>query len=176
VCLLLILGSQALNRRAQRLRWRNEVKSLRAGLKVGLQSVRETHEENLRAIAQSRRTVVSGRHQLNLLRTQLGRLPSLEQTEAETVMLACIAAERAESMLESARKALMSADVVIHRRDEKRAMAESALRAACSALERAAVLLATGSTQPTRAAAALETGAAIRPDGASRTEDGVTLT
>ena len=177
LCLLLILGSQALNRRAQRIRWRNEVRSLRAGLKVGLHSLRDVYAENLQAVARPKRTFVSGRHQLNLLRTQLGRLPSLKELEAETVMLACIAAERAETMLEAAKKALAPADVVIHRRDEKRAMAESAFQAACGALEAAETLLAASDTTGTKGAAS---GDQKRPlverDNAARTEDSATFT
>src|SRR5579862_3386405 len=177
LCLLLILGSQALNRRAHRIRWRNEVRSLRAGLKVGLHSLRDLYGENLHTVAGSKRTLVSGRHQLNLLRTQLGRLPSLTELEAETVMLACIAAERAESMLEAARKTLAPADVVIHRRDEKRAIAESAFQAACAALEAAETLLAaTDSTKTKGAAAADQRRAVIEPDGGARTGDSATIT
>jgi hypothetical protein len=169
VCLLLILGSQALNRRAQRIRWRNEVRSLRAGLKVGLHSLRDLYGENLHAVARSKRTLVSGRQQLNLLRTQLGRLPSLKELEAETVMLACVAAERAESMLEAARKSLAPADVVIHRRDEKRAMAESAFQAACAALEAAETLLAATDSTGIKGAAAADQGRpVIEPGGGAR--------
>jgi hypothetical protein len=176
LCLLLILGSQALNRRAQRIRWRNEVRSLRAGLKVGLHSLRDLYGENLYAAAGSKRTLVSGRHQLNLLRTQLGRLPSLKELEAETVMLACIAAERAESVLEAARKALASADVVVHRRDEKRAMAQSAFQTACAALEAAEKLLgASGSTGTENVAACEQGRPLIEPDEA-RTGRGATFT
>jgi hypothetical protein len=170
VFLLLILGSQALNRRAQRIRWRNEVRSLRAGLKVGLHSLHGLYGENLLAIARSKRTLVSGRNQLNLLRTQLGRLPSLKELEVETVMLACIAAERAESMLEAAGKALAPADVVIHRRDEKRAMAESAFQAACAALEAAEALLAASDSTEIKGTAAGDQGRPlVEPDGRGRT-------
>ncbi|HVN64655.1 MAG TPA: hypothetical protein VMT58_08445 [Candidatus Binataceae bacterium] len=169
VCLLLILGSQALNRRAQRIRWRNEVRSLRASLKVGLHSLRDLYGENLHAVAHSKRSLMSGRQQLNLLRTQLGRLPSLKEREAETVMLACIAAERAESVLEAARKSLAPADVVIQRRDEKRAMAESAYQAACAALESAETLLAaTDSTRTKHSAAADQGRPLIASDGGAR--------
>jgi len=166
LCLLLILGSQWLNRRAQRIRWRNEVRSLRAGLKVGLHSLRDLYGENLHAVTGSKRTLVSGRHQLNLLRTQLGRLPSLKELEAETVMLACIAAERAEAVLEAARKAL-AADVVVHRRDEKRALAESAFQTAYAALEAAEKLLDESGSTGTGNAAAREQGRPpIEPDEA----------
>jgi hypothetical protein len=167
LCLLLILGSQWLNRRAQRIRWRNEVRSLRAGLKVGLHSLRDLYGENLHAVTSSKRTLVSGRHQLNLLRTQLGRLPSLKELEAEAVMLACIAAERAESVLEAARKALAPTDVVVHRRDGKRAMAESAFQTACAALEAAEKLLdASGSTGTEHDAAREQGRPPIEPDEA----------
>jgi hypothetical protein len=152
------------------------VRSLRAGLKVGLHSLRDLYGENLRAVAGSKRTLVSGRHQLNLLRTQLGRLPSLKEPEAETVMLACIAAERAESMLEAVRKALAPADVVVHRRDEKRAMAESAFQTACAALEAAEKLLdASGSTGTETAAAPEQGRPPVEPDE-SRTGRGGTFT
>jgi hypothetical protein len=177
VCLLLILGSQALNRRAQRIRWRNEVRSLRAGLKVGLHSLRDLYGENLHAVAHSKRTLVSGRHQLNLMRTQLGRLPSLTELEAETVMVACIAAERAESILEAARKTLASTDVVIHRRDEKRANAESAFRGACAALEAAETLLAATYCKGGKDAAVHDQGRAILDPGAgAQGEDSATFT
>ena len=177
VCLLLILGSQALNRRAQRIRWRNEVRSLRAGLKVGLHALHCLYGENLHAVAGSKRTLVSGRHQLNLLRTQLGRLPSLKELEAETVMLACSAAERAESMLEAARKTLAPADVAIHRRDEKRAMAESAFQAACAALAAAEAMLAASDSTEIKAAAAGDPGRPlVEPDGKARTGHSASFT
>ena len=177
MCLLLILGSQALNRRAHRIRWRNEVRSLRVGLKVGLHSLHDLYEENLHSVARSKRTLVSGRHQLNLLRTQLGRLPSLNELEAETVMLACIAAERAESFLEAARKTLSPGDVVVHRRDEKRAMAESAFQAACTALEAAETLLAASDTKGKKSTTADVQGRPlIEPSDGARSEDSATLT
>ena len=148
VCLVLILGSQALNRRAQRIRWRNEVRSLRTGLRVSLHSLRTLYSETLQAVVHSQRTFPSGRHQINLLRTQLGRLPSLKESEAEAVMLACIAVERAETMLGAAGKAMGPASVVVHRREEKRATAESALRAAISMLESAEALLSSSAALP----------------------------
>jgi len=122
-----------------------------------------------------KRPLVSGRHHLNLLRTQLGRLPSLTEIEAQTVMLACVAAERAESVIELARKALAPADVVVHRRDEKRALAESAFKAACAALEAAETLLA--ATDPTRSkgVGGKEFSLAEHDDHA-RTEDSATFT
>jgi hypothetical protein len=176
---LLILGSQALNRRAQRIRWRNEVRSLRAGLKVGLHSLRDLYGENLHAVARSKGALLSGRHPLNLLRTQLGRLPSLTEPEAERVMLACIAAERAESILEAVRKALAPADVVIHRRDEKRAMAESAFQAACTALESAEALLAasdSGSMESKGSVASDQGRPLVKSDGRANNGDSAKFT
>ena len=146
VCLLLILGSQALNRRAQRLRWRKEERSLRVGLHVGLRSIGLLYSENLRAIGNSKGGFASGRNQINLLKTQLNRLAILDEREVEAIMSACIAAERAESTLEAARRAMAAESVTVLRREERRATAVAAMREACSALSYAETLLGGGDT------------------------------
>jgi ParB-like chromosome segregation protein Spo0J len=184
VCLVLILGSQALNRRAHRIRWRNEMRSVRTGLRVNLHSLRMLYAENLQSVVHSRRTLASGRQQINLLKTQLGRLASLPENEVESVMLACIAAEKAESMLAVAGKALSPTSVVIHRRNEKLALVESALQDACSLLEAAEKLLGSngksgGEEKPDAdadAAAPERQRLIVAPDFAAPLKDGTTFT
>lgn len=184
VCLVLILGSQALNRRAHRIRWRNEVRSVRTGLRVNLHSLRMLYTENLQSVVHSRRTLVSGRQQINLLKTQLGRLASLPENEVESVMLACIAAEKAESMLAVAGKLMSAVSVVVHRRNEKLALVESALQAACSMLEAAEKLLSSNGKggdedkphADVEAASPERQRLIVAPDYAAPLKDGATFT
>jgi hypothetical protein len=141
VCLVLILGSQALTRRAQRQRWRNEARNLRACLSLNLQALRTLYLHNLSALTANESPLLSGRQQISLLRTQLGRLTSLDKSDVEAVTLACIAMEKAEATLVVAGKGHGGARLPNPRRDERRTILLSTLRETCALLEEAEQLL-----------------------------------
>src|SRR5665213_2864064 len=92
-----ILGSHALSRRTHRDRVHREARRLRSALTISLPALRILYEGNLSILAGGERLLISGRNQINLLRTQLGRLTSLDPPEIEAIMAASIAAERAET-------------------------------------------------------------------------------
>lgn len=141
VCLVLILGSQALTRRAQRKRWRNEARGLRTSLSVNLQALHAHYSTNLSALAERESALPPARQQINLLRTQLGRLASLQQSEVRAVMTACVALEDAEAALAAARKGQAGTIRANARQNEKRAMAASVLQETCAVLQTADDLL-----------------------------------
>lgn len=97
IMLTVILGAQALARRATRKRLRAEARRVRIALAVGLEALRKVHEDNLGLLTADGQPLLSGRNQIHLLRAQLGRLAILEDVEVEAVMTACVAAERAET-------------------------------------------------------------------------------
>ncbi len=93
----IIWGAQAFARRAHHGRASREARRLRIALGIGLSALRELYEADLASLSGGERPLISGRNQINLLRTQLGRLTSLEPPEVEAVMSASIAVERAET-------------------------------------------------------------------------------
>jgi hypothetical protein len=137
VFLLLLLVSQALNRRAQRIRWRNEVRSLRTSLRLGLHSLRTLYASNLTALAAGKPWLMSGRQQINLLRTQLSRLHSLDQPEIEAVMSACIEMELAESKLAICGKGIAGVSFSAPKAAEETKALETLLLQTCARIETA---------------------------------------
>ena len=139
---MIVWGAQAFARRAHRRRVSREARRLRSALHIGLSALRKLYEDNLAGPSASERPLISGRNQINLLRTQLGRLASLEPLEVEAVMAACIAAEGAETeMAIAGRKVGGVAFWIPRKNDAARAITESALRTVCSALRSAEELL-----------------------------------
>ncbi len=143
LCLMamVIFGAQGFARRAQRERMRLEAQRLRCALTVSLQALRKLHEDNLRVLAGKRPPLMSGRHQMGLLRTQLGRLIVLDQTEIEAVLTASIAAERAEAMMAISGKALAGVAFTVPKGDEEMGIVQSSLKQACAMLEAAERLM-----------------------------------
>jgi len=139
VCLmgLIVLSSQTLTRRMQRGRMRTEARRLRDCLLISFQALRVLHEENLVVLGGGRPPLMSARHQIHLLRTQLGRLHTLEQSEVEAVMSACVALERLESILALAGKSVTGVSFTLPKSEEDRRVLHLALRQTCALLETA---------------------------------------
>jgi hypothetical protein len=139
---VIIWGAQAFARRAHSGRASREARRLRIALRVGLGALRKLYQDNVAHLSSGERPLNSGRNQINLLRTQLGRLASLEPPEVEAVMAACVAAEGAETeMAIAGRKVGGVAYWIPGKDDAARAIVESALQQVCSALQRAEELL-----------------------------------
>lgn len=138
---VIIFSAQAITRRAHERRQRAETERLRSILTLGLSSLSKTYQVDLDLLPHPPRRLVAGRHQMNLLRLHLGRITSLETAEAEAVMSACIAAERAEAWLEIAGKPMGGAAAAIERRDELKASLRSTLVEAIDHLQRAVASL-----------------------------------
>ncbi|MGA2190033.1 MAG: hypothetical protein ABSH33_16005 [Steroidobacteraceae bacterium] len=149
---MIIFGAQGFSRRAQRERTRLEAQRLRSALGVGLRALRNLHEDNLRVLAGARPPLMSGRHQMGLLRTQLGRLIVLDQPEIEAVLTASIAAEAAEAMMAVSGKPLAGVAFSAPKGDEDVGILQSSLERACAMLEAAETLL-TGSGSGTSSGA-----------------------
>jgi len=132
-----VLGSQAFTRRAQHARSRGEARRLRTALIVGLGALRKLHEDNLRVLAGGAAPLMSGRHQINLVRPHLARLTSLEETEIDAVMSAIIAAEKAESAMAIGGKAVGGVAFSVPEGDVARARLRSAFTETCLRLETA---------------------------------------
>src|SRR5208283_2365372 len=99
------------------------------------------YEDNLTSLSGGERPLISGRNQINLLRTQLGRLTSLEPPEIEAVMAASIAAERAETEMAIAGRKVDGVAFWIPKKNEAQVIIESTLREVCSMLGAAEELL-----------------------------------
>ena len=139
---MIVWGAQAFARRAHHRRVSREARRLRSALHIGLSALRKLYEDNLAEPSAGERPLISGRNQINLLRTQLGRLTSLEPLEVEAVMAACVAAEGVETEMAIAGRKVGGAAFWIPRKNEAaRAVTESALRAVCAALRSAEELL-----------------------------------
>jgi hypothetical protein len=138
---MVIFGSQGFTRRAQRERTRLEAQRLRGALTVSLQALRKLYEDNLRVLAGGRPPLMSGRHQMGLLRTQLGRLIALDQSEIEAVLAASIAAEGAEAIMAIGGKAVAGVAFTVPTGDEERGILQSSLMQACAMLEAAEILM-----------------------------------
>ncbi|HLZ96493.1 MAG TPA: hypothetical protein VKP66_01020 [Steroidobacteraceae bacterium] len=132
-----VLGSQAFTRRAQHARSRGEARRLRTALIVGLAALRKLHVDNLSVLAGGAVPLMSGRHQINLVRPHLARLISLEESEIDAVMSAVIAAEKAESAMAIGGKALGGVAFSVPEEDDARARLRSAFTEACVMLETA---------------------------------------
>jgi hypothetical protein len=142
-CLLvtIILSSQAMSRRAQSDRLRSDGSRLRVALTIGLQSLRKLYEDNVDILSGGELPLISGRNQINLLRTQLGRLTTLHAPEIEAVMSANIAVERVETEMAIAGRKIEGVAFAIPAKDEARANLLLMLRETCSMLAAAEDLL-----------------------------------
>jgi hypothetical protein len=138
---VIIWGAQAFARRAQEGRVSREARRRRSALNISLSALRRLYEDNLANLSGGERPLLSGRNQINLLRTQLGRLTSLEPPEIEAVMAACIATERAEMEMAIAGRKVADVAYWIPEEDEAKAIVESTLRQVCSMLGTAEELL-----------------------------------
>lgn len=130
----IIWGAQALARRAHHGRVSHEARRLRTALGIGLSALRELYEDNLVRLSGGERPLISGRNQITLLRTQLGRLTSLEPAEIEAVMAASIAVERAETEMAIAGEKVGGVAYSIPEKNEAKEIIESTLREVCARL------------------------------------------
>jgi cytochrome c biogenesis factor len=132
-----LLCSQTLARFTQNKRMRHEAKRLRSALTISLSALSEHYRKNLDLLSDSELTLISGRHQISLMRIQLGRITSLDEPEVEAVMAACTATERAEIGMEIAGKKMGSVAVVITAKGSARSTLISTLRETCDSLNAA---------------------------------------
>jgi hypothetical protein len=137
----IILGSHGLARRTHRERVRHDARRLRSALTISLPALRKIYEDNLSILSGGEHLLISGRNQINLLRTQLGRLTSLDPPEIEAVMAASIAAERAETAMAIVDRKVGGVAFIISGNLEAKKILESPLREVCSMLESAEELL-----------------------------------
>jgi hypothetical protein len=131
----IILGSRAFSMRAQGDRLRGDAQRLRSALTINLQALRKHYQENLSILSGGELPLISGRNQINLLRTQLGRLTSLDPPEIEAVMTASVAAEMAETEMAKTGTRNGGIAFTIPEIREARTLLASTLRDACSALQ-----------------------------------------
>jgi hypothetical protein len=137
----IVLGSQAISRRAQRERVHDEARRLRVALSINLKALRNLYQDNSDSLRGGRLPLISSRNHINLLRTQLARLTSLDSPEIEAVMTANIAAERAETGMAIAGKKVEGVAFTIPADAAARAILMTTLRETCSALAAAEDLL-----------------------------------
>ena len=142
-CLMgtIILSSQAMARRAHNDRLRGDVSRLRVALSISLQALRKLYEDNLAILCSGEFPLISGRNQITLLRTQLGRLTSLHAPAIEAVLTANIAAERLETEMAIAGRKFEGVAFAIPSKDAARGNLLSMLRETCSRLAIAEDLL-----------------------------------
>jgi hypothetical protein len=141
IMLVVILSAQAIARRAHRKRVLDEIRRLRVALAIVLAALRELYEDDLAILARGELAVISGRNRINLLRTQLTRLTSLETSEVEALMTACVAAECVETDMAIYGKKIGGVAYTIFSGKEARPTLESRLRESCAALLAAEELL-----------------------------------
>ena len=67
-----ILGAHALSRRTHRERVHHDARRLRSALTVSLPALRKLYEDNLSILSAGACLLISGRNQINLLRTSWG--------------------------------------------------------------------------------------------------------
>jgi hypothetical protein len=137
----IVFGSQAFSRRAHNVRVRREAQRLRSAMAIGLPALRKLYEDNLSILSGRERPLISGRNQINLLRTQLGRLTSLDPSEIEAIMAASFAAERAETDMAIAGKKIGDFAFTIPENNEAKGILTSTLEEVCSMLRNAEELL-----------------------------------
>lgn len=111
ICLMavVLIVSRVSAQRSHRLRLRTEAQRLRCALLVSLRALRSVYESNLTVLNRGGLRLMSGRSQINLFRHLVGRLIILEESEIEGVLAACIEAERTESAMAVAGKAVGAA-------------------------------------------------------------------
>jgi hypothetical protein len=95
----MILGNQAIARRAQNHRVREEGRRIRYLLRGSMRALRDLYDDNLRLLASGDGLLLSGRSQITLLRIHFGRLVSLNEAEIEAMLTASIAMEVAETAM-----------------------------------------------------------------------------
>lgn len=137
----ILWGSRVFSHRTQGDRLRVEGERLRRALTISLQALHKHYEDNLAGICREKLPLSSGRNQINLLRTQLGRLTLLDPPEIEAVMVASVAAEVAETEMARSGSRIGSVAFAVPETVEMRTLLRSTLRDACSALQAAEVLL-----------------------------------
>ena len=138
----MILGNQAIARRAQNHRVRGEVRRVRYLLRGGMRALRDLYDDNLRLLANGDGLLLSGRSQITLLRIHLGRLISLDEAEIEAVLTATIAMEVAETAMAVAGKPMGGVAVTLPREGGAAEAVKLPLLRALAALETAEALLA----------------------------------
>src|SRR5271167_4858633 len=74
----ILLSARAFSLRTQGHRMRADGQRLRRALTISLQALCKHYEDNLRVFSRGKLPLTSGRNQINLLRTQLGRLMLLD--------------------------------------------------------------------------------------------------
>ncbi len=159
----IIWGAQAFARRAHHGRASHEAQRLRTTIGISLSALRKLYEDDLASLSGGERPLISGRSQISLLRTQLGRLTSLEPPEVEAVMRAGVAMESAETEMTIAGQKVGGVAYSIPQKDEAGELVGSTLREACSMLRSAEELLIPNAMQGGGAAAAVPANA--RADG-----------
>ena len=140
---MIIWGAQAFARRAHSGRVSREARRLRSALHIGLSALRKLYQDNLADLSGGERPLISGRNQINLLRTQLGRLTSLDPPEVEAVMAAmhCGRRERRRKWQSPAEKSEVLHSGFPRKNDAAKEIIESTLREVCSTLRTAEELL-----------------------------------
>ncbi len=138
---VLIIGAHVFRHLIGYGRLRSDARRLRAALSTNLRALRILYEDNLGVIAAGGPRLISGRHQIGLLRLHLGRLISLDESEIEAVLTASIAMEQAETAMAIAGKAVAGVAFMVPEEDVARSKIESALLQVCSKLEAAEHLL-----------------------------------
>jgi len=137
---------RAFSLRTQGDRIRGDGQRLRRALTISLRALRKHYEDNLGIFSGEKPPLSSGRNQINLLRTQLGRLTLLDPPEIEAVMAASVAAEVVETEMTKFRSRTAEVTLAIPERRELRTLLRSTLRDACSALQAAEELLNSNDT------------------------------
>lgn len=137
----ILLSARAFSLRTQDHRMRADGQRLRRALTISIQALRNHYEDNLRVFSHGKLPLTSGRNQINLLRTQLGRLMLLDPPEIEAVMVASVAAEVVETEMTRSGSRIGGVAFAGPERVEMRTLLGSTLRDACSALQAAEALL-----------------------------------
>jgi hypothetical protein len=138
----MILGNQAISRRAQDRRVRGEVQRIRYLLRGVLRALHDLYDDNLRLLANGDRLLLSGRNQIALLRIHFGRLVSLNEAEIEAVLAASIAMEVAETAMVVAGKPMGGVAITLPPEGGVAEAVKLPLLRALAALETAQALLA----------------------------------
>jgi hypothetical protein len=140
----MILGNQAIARRAQNHRVREEGRRIRYLLRGSMRALRDLYDDNLRLLASGDGLLLSGRSQITLLRIHFGRLVSLNEAEIEAMLTASIAMEVAETAMAVAGKPMGGVAVTLPREGGAAESVKLPLLRALAALETAEALLAPG--------------------------------
>src|SRR5208283_5489135 len=119
---------RAFSLRTQGDRIRGDGQRLRRALTISLRALRKHYEDNLGIFSGEKLPLSSGRNQINLLRTQLGRLTLLDPPEIEAIMAASVAVEVAETEFARCDGRAGGAAFAIPEKPELRTVLRSALR------------------------------------------------